>query len=195
MNPININTWILSTLFSLHYSVSIFEEITCNKQKIELHEIRYFEIQLARDEGGSPSAPSQIGNISPAQFFPSNACTRLGTVALFFLSFFFFFFSLPLGPFSTSDKRLADGRTTRENDATYPHAIYQPPPHKGTPEPGALFGITMLIVRSMPRKMPAKWKKHREWVNRWVSETVFQTLFSPFFQRNFKIWNDCLIVV
>lgn len=87
MNPININTWILSTLFSLHYSVSIFEEITCNKQKIELHEIRYFEIQLARDEGGNPSAPSQIGNISPAQFFPSNACTRH---CCSFLSFFFF---------------------------------------------------------------------------------------------------------
>lgn len=104
------------------------------------------------------------------------------------LLFSFFFFSLPLGPFSTSDKRLADGRTTRENDATYPHAIYQPPPHKGTPEPGALFGITMLIVRSMPRKMPGKWKKHREWVNRWVSETVlcpFQTFFFsfPFFRE------------
>ena len=108
MNPININTWILSTLFSLHYSASIFEEefkITCSKQKIELHEIRYFEIQLARDEGGSPSAPSQIGNISPAQFFPSNACTRLGTVALFFLYFFFFFFfRCLLAPFQRAIK-------------------------------------------------------------------------------------------
>ena len=55
-----------------------------------------------------------------------------------------------------SNARKKRGRTTRENDATYPHAIYQPPPHKGTPEPGALFGITMLIVRSMPRKMPGK---------------------------------------
>lgn len=94
---------------------------------------------------------------------------------------FFFFFSLPLGPFSTSDKRLADGRMTRENDATYPHAIYQPPPHKRTPEPGALFGITMLIVRSMPRKMPGKWKKHREWANRWVSETVLLRIKQFFF--------------
>lgn len=128
--------------------------VTNRKQNYIRSDKGYFEIQLARDEGGSPPAPSysQIGNISPAQFFPSNASTRLGTVALFFL----FFFSLPLGPFSTSDKRLADGGTTRENDATYPHAIYQPPPHKGTPEPGALFGITMLIVRSMPCKMPAK---------------------------------------
>lgn len=119
------------------------------------------------------------------------------------LLFSFFFFSLPLGPFSTSDKRLADGGTTRENDATYPHAIYQPPPHKGTPEPGALFGITMLIVRSMPCKMPAKWKKHREWVNRWVSETVLLRFkhffsfsremdFSEKFNKNFeRLSFDC----
>lgn len=127
----------------------------------------------------------------------------LGSALLLFS--FLFFFSLPLGPFSTSDKRLADGRMTRENDATYPHAIYQPPPHKRTPEPGALFGITMLIVRSMPRKMPGKWKKHREWANRWVSETVllrikqFFFLFSFFremdFSGKFKNFGNWIIIL
>lgn len=76
--------------------------VTNRKQNYIRSDKGYFEIQLARDEGGSPPAPSysQIGNISPAQFFPSNASTRLGTVALFFL----FFFRCLLAPFQRAIK-------------------------------------------------------------------------------------------
>lgn len=141
----------------LSSSASIYQkefEITRNKRKITLDQIKdiskFSQPEMKEEVLLLPAIARQ--EIYPRHNF-SPPMLALGSALLLFS---FFFFSLPLGPFSTSDKRLADGRTTRENDATYPHAIYQPPPHKGTPEPGALFGITMLIVRSMPRKMPGK---------------------------------------
>lgn len=124
----------------------------------------------------------------------------LGSALLLF-SFLFFFFRCLLAPFQRAIKDWRTGRTTRENDATYPHAIYQPPPHKGTPEPGALFGITMLIVRSMPRKMPGKWKKHRERVSETVLLRIKQFFFLFLFFREidfsgkFKKFGNWIIIL